>query len=70
MKLKVHGIPVSEHEDLLRKLDQVAEKLEVPVLAETDIAGLHRLPPRPDKVLRFIVRFTRQATRDKWLDKK
>lgn len=70
MNLEVHGIPVSEHEDLLGKLNLVAEKLEVPVLAETDIAALHRLPARPDKVPCIIVRFARQATRDQWLDKR
>lgn len=30
--LEIHEIPVSEHENLLNKLNQVAVKLDVPVL--------------------------------------
>lgn len=68
--LEIHGIPVSEHENLLDKLNQVAIKLDVPLLSENEVVALHRLPARPDKVPGIIVRFARQDTREQWFNQR
>lgn len=70
LNLEIHGIPAVAGEDLLALLNSVAEKLEVPPLAEADIQTVHRLPTKPDKVPGVIVRFTKQAVRDAWLKQK
>lgn len=70
MNLEIHGIPVSERENLNNKINQVTEKLGVPVLTDSEIVALHRLPARPDKVPGIIVRFAKQSTRDQWLEKR
>lgn len=61
---------MSEHENLLDKLNQVAIKLDVPLLSENEVVALHRLPARPDKVPGIIVRFARQDTREQWFNQR
>lgn len=65
--LEIHGLPAEPNEDLLTKVNEVAKKLELPELHDID-AAMHRLPARPNKTPGIVVRFTRQALRDKWLD--
>ncbi|KAG0416708.1 hypothetical protein HPB47_006198 [Ixodes persulcatus] len=48
LNLEVHGIPEVQGENLIETLNKVAEKLEVPRLAESDVVALHRLPARQD----------------------
>lgn len=68
LNLEVHGITRTENESLLDKINQVASRLQLPPLSESDIVALHRLPAKPDNVPGVIVRFTRQATREQWLN--
>lgn len=68
--LEIHGIPKSENEDLMARINEVAGKLDVPVLTADQIIVAHRLGSRPDKIPGIIVRFANQATRDQWLDKR
>lgn len=70
MNLEFHGIPVSERENLNNKINQVAEKLGVPVLTDSEIVAMHRLPARTDKIPGIIVHFAKQSTRDQWLKKR
>ncbi|KAM7301285.1 hypothetical protein ISCGN_016804 [Ixodes scapularis] len=70
MNLEIHGIPVSERKNLNNKINQVAEKLGVPVLTDSEIDALHRLPARTDKIPGIIVHFAKQSTRDQWLEKR
>lgn len=44
LNLEIHGIPKAENENLLALLNNVAEKLDVPPLAQSDLAAVHRLP--------------------------
>lgn len=68
--LEIHGMPLSQNEDLLKKVNDVATKLGVSQLSETDVAALHRLQAKSDKIPGVIVRFARQSTRDKWFNNK
>lgn len=68
--LEIHGVPQSDKEDLLSKVNEVATKLGVEQLTDTDVAAVHRLPARPDKPPGIIIRFTRQSVRDNWFGKK
>lgn len=70
MNLEIHGIAVSERENLLSKINQMADKLGVPELSESDVVAVHRLPARPEKIPGIIVRFAKQATREQWFDKR
>lgn len=70
LNLELHGIAKSENENLLQKVNEIAAKLELAPLVETDITAAHRLPGKPDKVPGIIVRFTKQSTRDAWLHAK
>lgn len=70
MNLEIQGIPVSERENLNNKINQVAEKLGVPVLTDSEIVAMHRLPARTDKIPDIIVHFAKQSTRDQWLKKR
>lgn len=68
--LEFHGVPKTEGENLLSKVNELARVLDVPELTIHEVAAVHRLPSRPEKIPGIIVRFTSQATRDVWLDKK
>lgn len=70
LNLEFHGIPVSENEDLLSKVNDVASKINVPELSVTDVVSIHRLPAARDKVPGIIVRFARQSVKDAFLAKK
>lgn len=70
LNLEFHGIPVSENEDLLSKVNDVASKINVPELGMTDVVSIHRLPAARDKVPGIIVRFARQSVKDAFLAKK
>lgn len=41
--LEVHGIPLSQNEDLMKKVNDVATRLSVAQLSAADVAALHRL---------------------------
>lgn len=68
--LEIHGIAKTDNEDLLEKVNSVAEKLDVPDVTMNEVAAVHRLPSRPDKIPGIIVRFFHQETKDQWLNKR
>lgn len=70
LNLEVHGIPQTDNEILLERINEIAVKLEVPRLSGTEVASLDRLPAKPNKVPGVIIKFTRQVVRDQWLEKK
>lgn len=70
LNLEIHGIPVSRNEELLDKVNEVANKLGVPPLSESEVAALHRLPARPNNVPAVVLRFSRQSLRDKWFEQR
>ncbi|CAN7940420.1 unnamed protein product [Ixodes hexagonus] len=65
--LEIHGLPRSENENLLGKVNEIARKLELSELTENDLDGLHRLPPKPENIPVILVRFLSRMTRDQWL---
>lgn len=65
--MEIHGLPLSANENLLNKLNDIANKLELPELTEKDVEGLHRLPAKNGKAPAVLVRFLSRATRDLWL---
>lgn len=68
--LEIHGIPASINESLIEKVNEVAKKLELSELTAHDVVAVHRLATKPDKIPGIIVRFTNQATRDVWLERR
>lgn len=59
-----------QNEKLLDRVSEVAEKLKLLVLSETDVTSLHRLPLASSKIPSVTGRFARQKTRDNWLAQK
>ncbi|CAN7994975.1 unnamed protein product [Ixodes pacificus] len=70
LNIEIHGIPDTDGEDLLSKVNDLAVRLEVGTLAGEDISAVHRLPARPGRTRGIIVRFARQELRDTWLAKR
>lgn len=66
LNLEIHGVPQTEGENLLSKLNALAGESGLPQLSEHDITAIHRLPAKRDKVPGIICRFARQSMRDKW----
>ncbi|KAH7957857.1 hypothetical protein HPB52_023257 [Rhipicephalus sanguineus] len=60
LNLEFHGIPKTEPEDLLSKINEIAAQFHLDTLDTQDVAAVHRLPSRPDRIPGVIVRFTRQ----------
>lgn len=68
--LDILGLPRTDGEDLLCKVNDLATKLHLPQLGTNDVEAIHRLPAKPDQCPTVIVRFVSRATRDMWLTKK
>lgn len=63
LNIEIRGFPEVQNEKLLDRVNEVAEKLKVPVLSGTDVTSLHRLPSASNKVPGVIVRFEIQETK-------
>lgn len=67
LNLEFHGIPVSENENLMSKVNEVARKIKVPELTDNDVVTIHRLPAAKDKVPGILVRLGRQSLKEAFL---
>lgn len=65
--LEVHGLKVTEGENLLGKLNKISEIIHVSSLSNNDIEIVHRIPSKTGKIPPVIVRFVRRETRNDWL---
>lgn len=70
LNLELHGVQPSENENLLDKVNAVADLVEISRLSTADVDAIHRLPAKADKIPGIIIRYARQAIRDEWLDKR
>lgn len=70
LNMEVHGLPFAEGEDLLTKLQDLAQRLNLPALSNSDIENLHRLPPRPNKIPATLIKFSRKSVKTAWLAKR
>lgn len=66
LNLEFHGIPDTDNEDLLDKVNALTAKNKLSALTESDVVTVHRLPAKRDKTAGIICPFTRQADRDAW----
>lgn len=65
LKLELHGIPPTDNENLLEKMNPVVTRIGVPDLAESEVVLAHRLSLKPGKVPA-----SKRQTRDQWLKKR
>lgn len=70
LNLVIHGVAESKDENLLSKVNEVAQKIDMVELTHADVVSLHRLSARPGKERGLIIRFARQELRDAWLEKR
>lgn len=70
LNLEIHNVTPAENENLMTKVNEVAQKLELPALEASDVVALHRMPSKSDKVPGIIIRFAQQEKRDEWLRNK
>lgn len=70
LNLEFHGIPFTDDEDPLSKVNAVAAKMQVPALAASDVVSIHRLPTSRDRVPAIIVRFANQSIKDVFLERR
>lgn len=66
LNLEIHGVAITLNENLLSLLNDIAPKLEAPLLTVGDIETIPRLPTQQDNTPRIIARFARAATRASW----
>lgn len=68
--VEIHGLPYDAKENLMDKLRDVAEALELPAPCNNDLEVVHRLPAKLGNVPVVLAKFTSRRTRDTWLQKK
>lgn len=68
--LEIHGIAESPNEDLFNVLLNLSSKMEIEAPQRNSVEAVHRLKSRQDRTAPIIVRFTDQATKDRWISKK
>ncbi|KAG0424227.1 hypothetical protein HPB47_000022 [Ixodes persulcatus] len=67
LNLEIHGITLTQGENPIFILNEVADKLELPHLAESDVVSAHRQPAKQGLFPGIIIHFVKQQTRDTWL---
>lgn len=70
LNVEVHGIPVTDNENLIAKLNEVAKSVSLSELSATDVEAVHRLPSRQGKVPGIIVQFSQLSLQDRWIEKR
>lgn len=68
--LEVHGLVKTLNENLLDKLNEIADRIEVPKLTRDSVEAVHRLPAKSNKTPVVIVRFINRNERNVWLENK
>lgn len=69
--VEIRGLPLQDGEDLLKTVNEVAVKLQLPPLSEADYDAVHRLPSKSkEQAPPIIIKFKSRQTRDKWLGQK
>ncbi|XP_064460369.1 uncharacterized protein LOC135370523 [Ornithodoros turicata] len=68
--LEIHGVKVTQHEDLHGKFCEIADRLGLAKPEIHQIEALHRLPSKPGKIPLIIVRFANRRHRNEWLKNK
>ncbi|KAH8030779.1 hypothetical protein HPB51_011619 [Rhipicephalus microplus] len=66
--LEFHGIRQTQQEDLVGKINALAIQNELPELSHDNVAAIHRLPSKHDKIPAIICRFTKLNVREAWWD--
>ncbi|KAK8784169.1 hypothetical protein V5799_009466 [Amblyomma americanum] len=67
LNLEIHGVQSCPGENLLSKVNEVAEKIKLPAVTQQEVNDLHRLPAKGSKIPIILVRFANKGTRDEWL---
>lgn len=70
LNVEIHGLPVKNDECLMTTMNEIASKLNLPLLTEQSVTGLHRLPSKPDKVPGVIIRFSCLSAKERWFAKR
>ncbi|CAN7945795.1 unnamed protein product [Ixodes pacificus] len=68
--LEVHGLVETINENLLEKLNKIADQIEVPPLTKDSVEAIHRVLARTKKTSTVIVRFVNRNERNAWLQNK
>lgn len=68
--LEVHGLAETPNENLLDKLNTIADKIQAPRLTKDNVEAVHRVPNKAKKVPMVIVRFVNRNDRNMWLQNK
>lgn len=68
--LEVHGLVETMNENLLEKLNRMADKMELPRLTTDSVEAAHRIPNKKQKTPTVIVRFVNRNERNAWLKNK
>ncbi|KAL3177537.1 hypothetical protein MRX96_039102 [Rhipicephalus microplus] len=66
--LEFHGIPQTQQEDLVGKINALAIQNELLELSRDDVAAIHRFPSKQDKIPAIICRFNELNVREAWWD--
>lgn len=68
--LEVHGLVETLNEDLLDKLNTIADRIDVPRLTTESVEAVHRVQTKSKKTPMVIVRFVNRSERNRWLQNK
>lgn len=68
--LEVHGLAETLNENLLEKLNEIADQIQVPRLTTDNVEAVHRIPTKATKTPMVIVRFINRNDRNAWIQNK
>lgn len=65
--MEVHGLPFTQGENLIKVMEDLSVKLNLPLLQSSDILAIHRLPKRTDLSSTVLVSFASPAIKNVWM---
>lgn len=68
--VEIHGVAKKDNENLMEVVKHLAQKLQLPEPAASDIEAVHRLSAAEGKVPPILIRFKERSKRDQWIQKK
>lgn len=65
--MELHGLPFTPGEDLRKVMEDLSQKLSLPVIRSSDVLAIHRLPKRRDLAPTVLIKFATIELKNVWM---
>ncbi|CAN8008037.1 unnamed protein product [Ixodes pacificus] len=65
--MELHGLPFTPGEDLRKVMEDLSQKLSLPIIRSSDVLAIHRLPKRRDLAPTVLIKFATIELKNVWM---